>query len=37
LFTMQYRPRDKGRDDNWGNPIVHQKGNCYWVNATFEE
>ncbi|MET0668957.1 MAG: hypothetical protein ABWY14_08425 [Tardiphaga sp.] len=36
-FTMQYRPRDKGRDDNWGNPIVHQKGNCYWVNATFEE
>ncbi len=37
LFTMQYKPRDKGRDDNWGNPIVHQKGNCYWVNATFEE
>ena len=37
LFSMQYKPRDKGRDDNWGNPIVHQKGNCYWVNAAFEE
>lgn len=37
IFTMQFRPRDKGRDDSWGNPIVHQKGNCYWVNAAFEE
>jgi hypothetical protein len=37
LLTMQYKPRDKGRDDNWGNPILHQRGNCYWVNATFEE
>lgn len=37
LLTMQYKPRDKGRDDNWGNPILHQRGNCYWMNATFEE
>jgi hypothetical protein len=37
LFTMQFRPRDKGSDDAWGNPIVHQKGNCYWVNAAFEQ
>jgi hypothetical protein len=37
LFTMQYKPNGKGSDDNWGNPIVHQKGNCYWVNVAFEE
>lgn len=37
VFSMQFRPRDKGRDDSWGNPIVHQKGNCYWVNAAFED
>jgi hypothetical protein len=36
-IKMQYRPRDQGRDDSWGNPLAHQKGNCYWVNATFEE
>jgi hypothetical protein len=37
LLSMQFRPRDKGSDEAWGNPIVHQKGNCYWVNALFEE
>jgi hypothetical protein len=37
VFSMQYKPRDKGRDDSWGNPIVHQKGNCYWVNAAYED
>lgn len=37
LITMQYRPHDKGSDEAWGNPIVHQKGNCYWVNLAFEE
>jgi hypothetical protein len=37
LLSMQFRPRDKGSDEAWGNPIVHQKGNCYWVNVAFEE
>jgi len=37
LLSMQYRPRDKGSDESWGNPFVHQKGNCYWVNVAFEE
>lgn len=36
-FKMQYRPQDKGRDDSWGNPIAHQKGNCYWINAAYED
>jgi len=36
-FKMQYKPHDKGRDDSWGNPILHQKGNCYWVNAIYED
>ena len=37
LFSMQYKPNNRGRDDSWGNPIAHQKGNCYWVNVAFEE
>ena len=37
LFRMQYRPSDRGSDDSWGNTIVHQKGNCYWVNALYED
>ena len=32
-FRMQFKPRDQGRDDAWGNTILHQKGNCYWINA----
>jgi hypothetical protein len=36
-LAMQFKPRDKGSDNIWGNPMVHQKGNCYWVNAAFEE
>lgn len=32
-FRMQFKPRDKGRDDDWGNVMIHQKGNCYWINA----
>ena len=36
-ISMQYKPNNKGRDDNWGNPIPHQKGNCYWINVAFEE
>jgi hypothetical protein len=36
-LQMQYKPRDKGTDDNWGNLIAHQKGTCYWVNAIYEE
>jgi hypothetical protein len=37
ILRMQYKPRDRGRDDNWGNAIDHQKGICYWVNAIYEE
>jgi hypothetical protein len=37
LFRMQYRPGGRGRDDSWGNTVVHQKGNCYWVNALYED
>ena len=33
LFRIQFKPRDKGRDDAWGNAIAHQRGNCYWINA----
>jgi hypothetical protein len=36
-LQMQYKPRSRGRDDNWGNVIAHQKGNCYWINAVYEE
>jgi hypothetical protein len=36
-LRVQYKPRDKGRDDDWGNVITHQKGTCYWVNAIYEE
>jgi hypothetical protein len=34
---MQYKPHSRGRGDSWGNVIAHQKGNCYWVNAIYEE
>ena len=37
LFRMQYRPNDRGRDDAWGNAISHDKGNCYWVTAVYED
>lgn len=36
-FKMQYRPRGRGQDDVWGNGIQHRKGNCYWVNALYED
>jgi hypothetical protein len=36
-LQMQYKPHDRGRDDSWGNVFTHQKGNCYWVNAIYEE
>ena len=32
-FRMQFKPSGKGGDDAWGNLILHQRGNCYWVNA----
>lgn len=36
-LRIQYKPRDHGRDDNWGNVLEHRPGNCYWINAVFEE
>jgi hypothetical protein len=36
-LQMQYKPHGRGRDDSWGNVVAHQKGNCYWVNAIYEE
>ena len=36
-LRIQYKPRDQGRDDNWGNVLEHRPGSCYWVNAVFEE
>ena len=37
VFQMQYRPTGLGKDDIWGNTVLHQKGNCYWVNALYED
>lgn len=36
-ISMQFKPRVKGRDDRWGNAVDHHKGNCYWINAVFED
>ena len=36
-LRMQYKPRDRGRDNSWGNAVQHQKAFCYWVNAIYEE
>lgn len=36
-ISMQFKPRDRGRDDRWGNVVGHHKGNCYWINAVFED
>ena len=36
-LRMQFRPRDRGNDDAWGNVIAHRRGNCYWINAIYED
>jgi hypothetical protein len=32
-FRMRFKPQDRGRDDDWGNPIDRQAGDCHWINA----
>jgi hypothetical protein len=32
-FKMQFKTRNKGSDNDWGNTLKRQDGECYWVNA----
>ncbi len=32
-LRMQFKPKNAGSDESWGNAVDHKAGFCYWINA----